>query len=657
MTVKQKFDSIDQSQLSDKVKAVLKKIKDKSKNFRDKEASKVLEPSVDKLIAKIKEQKPEAIKKTATRKSTAKKPTARKTTVTKKQRTVKGKKDTAPTPKPKNKPKTQRTGGNEFMKKAKEIRKEGESWKDALARAQKLLEKEKTQAKSRVQTELQKLQELIKSNKVLKGFKNSDLMRDSKRTAKVGGKRISKSGKTYYENRENRMDRLAPNYPKGLPKLKRGGTIQAMGRDAQLLGIPNAEDLVMEKGGKTRSKASWKKDMKYFNKMQDWERRYNKGKNRKGYKEDGGLLEVDGGHIDLSNKEKSEIYKWIQDSPIFTTDIDSNQYNDFDLEKELGKKFNKSPKQVESIIYGWEVSRGYNKNRKHSMAKGGRTKGNEIEFISNRKFKKSFDKLTSTQKKEVQRISKDLGEIRGEMRKANQEKRKEIQRSQNNRIKDVNITEGDEFELRNGDIVVIEELFTENGNENWVRYTRNGDEYENSVKELRMFMNRVNGFSYAKGGKFDKGIKYVKKGTFHKGIDYKIQESVTTKGEKRYTGQIWFLRKPYKAFIMHKSQKSAIDRMKAWLKQIDTVTYVGLRASKTPTPYYLYWSDNQGTYREGFKTEKDAMLFVDTLKLANPKLKYKEVKPESAEAGKLLKSCSADNIVDNSVIDFENYHL
>jgi hypothetical protein len=72
------------------------------------------------------------------------------------------------------------------------------------------------------------------------------------------------------------------------------------------------------------------------------------------------------------------------------------------------------------------------------------------------------------------------------------------------RLKDFDLKEGSTFTLRNGDEIVVKKLFIENGDENWVGYSRNGKDFENSVKELRMFINRVNGFSYAKGGKVGK---------------------------------------------------------------------------------------------------------------------------------------------------------
>jgi len=79
------------------------------------------------------------------------------------------------------------------------------------------------------------------------------------------------------------------------------------------------------------------------------------------------------------------------------------------------------------------------------------------------------------------------------------------------RVKDTEITVGEKFTLQNGDKIEIIRLFTENIDEDWVEYSRKnknsevdntqyGDNLEGSVKSLRMFINRVNGWSYEEGG-------------------------------------------------------------------------------------------------------------------------------------------------------------
>jgi len=68
------------------------------------------------------------------------------------------------------------------------------------------------------------------------------------------------------------------------------------------------------------------------------------------------------------------------------------------------------------------------------------------------------------------------------------------------RIKDSDIKVGSKFVLVNGDIIEVKRLFVENRNEDWCEYTRNGVSQENSVKQLRLFINRLDGGMMAKGG-------------------------------------------------------------------------------------------------------------------------------------------------------------
>jgi antirestriction protein len=94
------------------------------------------------------------------------------------------------------------------MSVAKEIRKEGESWKDAQARASKMMKEGSKEVAKTVETELDKLSKLVKSKKELKSqIGRTNLLIDAKRKAKPMGRRISKDGNVYYENRANRTDR------------------------------------------------------------------------------------------------------------------------------------------------------------------------------------------------------------------------------------------------------------------------------------------------------------------------------------------------------------------------------------------------------------------------------------------------------------------
>jgi glucan-binding YG repeat protein len=73
---------------------------------------------------------------------------------------------------------------------------------------------------------LQKIKNQVKLNKNLSGYKKSgiDLLRDGNRPALPAGKRISKDGNVYYENRLNRVDVRQPSKKVAKPnKLEDGG--------------------------------------------------------------------------------------------------------------------------------------------------------------------------------------------------------------------------------------------------------------------------------------------------------------------------------------------------------------------------------------------------------------------------------------------------
>lgn len=187
-TLKEKYDSIDQSKISAEQKSFLDKIKKVTNDFKskDKEVNDKVEGALDKMIATFKEKMPEAIKGTSSAK-----------------------------------PKKRNT-----MSVAKEIRKEGESFTEAKKRASKKIADDKADAKETIKSELDKLNAFIKSRKKLADIKGTDLLRDSKRKAKPVGKRISKTGKVYYEYRDSKTDRLSPSYPKNAPYLAGGGGVE-----------------------------------------------------------------------------------------------------------------------------------------------------------------------------------------------------------------------------------------------------------------------------------------------------------------------------------------------------------------------------------------------------------------------------------------------
>ena len=268
MTIKQKFNSIDQSKLSADQKAFLTKIKSVTKDFTDAEMNKKVEAPLNGFIEKAKEKMPEAIKSAPVKKTSSSKPSQ--------------------TRKPK------RTA----MSLAKEIRKEGESWNEARARASKMMKEDSKDLSKTVETELDKLTKLVRSQKEkqkLSGISGTDIKRDAVRKAKPRGARTvthsgetsnqygtfnNKLGRKYYENRDRHSDRLAPNYPKNAPLLENGA----------YLTDPNFgsfQSQVLEGGGffsSGRPKSALMRDRKNVNHSEDYEVRYSKPRpSRTGY--------------------------------------------------------------------------------------------------------------------------------------------------------------------------------------------------------------------------------------------------------------------------------------------------------------------------------------------------------------------------------------
>ena len=116
---------------------------------------------------------------------------------------------------------------------ASKIRKPGESWKDALGRAKVIFNDKKQTQVAKTKKAVDDLRDFLKNDKDFKGWprtygkeKASDnsLERDAQRQASPPGKRVSKTGRVYYENRDNRSDREANAFPRKI-YLKEGGNI------------------------------------------------------------------------------------------------------------------------------------------------------------------------------------------------------------------------------------------------------------------------------------------------------------------------------------------------------------------------------------------------------------------------------------------------
>ena len=116
---------------------------------------------------------------------------------------------------------------------------------------------------------------------------------------------------------------------------------------------------------KRGARSVWDKTKQGGNWLQkQWrEADFGDGKGKAKYFADGGISgSVEGGVIDLSNKEKIEMYKWLDNA-------NWNNYDE-DIYELFGEKFGKNSEQTEDIIdSGWAVSRGLNKRK---YADGGR---------------------------------------------------------------------------------------------------------------------------------------------------------------------------------------------------------------------------------------------------------------------------------------------
>ena len=311
MTIKQKFSSIDQSKLTADQKAFLDKIKDVTKNFTDSEMNKKVEAPLDGFIAKAKEKMPEAIKSAPAK------------------RTTKSKAKPSQTRKPK------RTA----MSLAKEIRKEGESWNDARARASKMMKDDSKDLSKTVETELEKLTKMVRSQKSkakLVGISKTDIGRDAVRKAKPrGARKVTRSGETsnqygtyknhlgrkYTENRDRHSDRLAPNYPKNAPYLADGGYLT----DPNFGNFQN--NPMFNKGGAITN------ERRYVNKDEDYEVRYSRPiLRRKGYQ--GKRDFMAGGRVESLTKELYRLQRELNSSRLQTYRLGDNSQEAMDRKNE-----------------------------------------------------------------------------------------------------------------------------------------------------------------------------------------------------------------------------------------------------------------------------------------------------------------------------------
>lgn len=225
-----KYESIDQSKLSEATIKILNRVKTITADFTADDAKN--NDIAEKVMNEILKKNPDAVK--IVKREPKAKPAPKKTHKAKGTHKAKATHKATPAP-------ATKTANNNIMSVAKEIQKTGESWKDAMERAKQVLKERKEQNVQKSRTEMEKLLALVRTRKELQGFANSDIKRDSVRTSKVKGSRVvtregftsnqykqnvpNKLGRKYWESRENRSDRLAPNYQKDMPLLAGGGAV------------------------------------------------------------------------------------------------------------------------------------------------------------------------------------------------------------------------------------------------------------------------------------------------------------------------------------------------------------------------------------------------------------------------------------------------
>jgi predicted ABC-type ATPase len=259
MTSKEIFEAIDLEKVGPELKTKLLALEKATEGFTNERADARMETSMNAVYNFIKDKKPEALKnvevKTVTVEETITKTQGGKKVSTKKtiRKKVAGKrkKNTKKTPTP-----SAKNPMPNVPQIAREIREEGESWSDALSRAKVIYNKKKDDQKVKAKKALDDLRDFMKSDKFLKGWPrtygkenagDNDLERDLARPAQAPGRRISKTGRVYYENRDNRSDREANAFPRKI-YLEKGGYVAVSENDGYwyIMSTPTTKDKAQE---------------------------------------------------------------------------------------------------------------------------------------------------------------------------------------------------------------------------------------------------------------------------------------------------------------------------------------------------------------------------------------------------------------------------
>lgn len=202
-----KIKKVDRSKLEGNALKAYDTLKEETDNFdKDVAVALNLDDDVERLAKKLEEKFPESVGKKKAEKA---KPKAKKKAA-KKKSTPKG------------------GSGNKgsFAKlRASIAKREGISYKAALPIAKKEYAEQKKKDSDSKKEKRNKRMEAFKRKYKGRGTRNTDVQKDSKIPAKAVGKRVSKTGNTYYEYRDNRTDQRQPQ-PTNEPRLDVGGMIK-----------------------------------------------------------------------------------------------------------------------------------------------------------------------------------------------------------------------------------------------------------------------------------------------------------------------------------------------------------------------------------------------------------------------------------------------
>ena len=198
-----KIKKVDRSKLEGNALKAYDTLKEETDNFdKDVAVALNLDDDVERLAKKLEEKFPESVgKKKDFRPYTREQ-------AKKRQKKEAAKKKAA---KKKSTPKGGSGNKGSFAKlRASIAKRDGISYKAALPIAKKEYAEQKKKDSDSKKEKRSKRMEAFKRKYKGRGTRNTDVQKDSKIPAKAVGKRVSKTGNTYYEYRDNRTDQRQP---------------------------------------------------------------------------------------------------------------------------------------------------------------------------------------------------------------------------------------------------------------------------------------------------------------------------------------------------------------------------------------------------------------------------------------------------------------